>query len=322
MKRRNSIKSALDSIHERDIQKRLHAYLMVGQYRCMSILGHSICILNPGKINPYEGPDFLNMAVLINGELSVGNGEFHRRTSDWFAHGHHLDIHYQALLLHIVFDNDISCEISKETIIITEECIPMNAVAEKGNSLHSLDDLQDYALSRLLRKRDEVNMIADSVDDPLQLLKLYGLIFLERRESLRKRTHHNRPTQEIISAFITSQGIQEYLKGKDISNDISMLNSRMRGGLSRHIFMELFVNCFAPLALLLEIGDQQAFKHWYWTQPRLSVYHSLYHSFSDIPQLFMWQQQGVLEWQRHLFQGRNAIKELLYPYHAELMWDE
>jgi hypothetical protein len=29
-----------------------------------------------------------------------------------------------------------------------------------------------------------------------------------------------------------------------------------------------------------------------------------------------------LEWQRHVLYGRNTIKELLYPYHAELMWDE
>ncbi|MFN4901729.1 MAG: DUF2851 family protein [Ignavibacteria bacterium] len=322
MKLRNSIKSALDSIHERDIQKRLHAYLMLGQHRSLSTLGHSICILNPGKINPYAGPDFLNMAVLINGELSVGNGEFHRRTSDWFAHGHHLDIHYQHLLLHIVFDNDISCEISKETIIITEECIPMNAIVEKGNSLHSLDDLQDYALSRLLRKRDEVNKIADSFDDPMQLLKLCGLIFLERRVSLRKRHSHVRPHKAIIGAFITSQCIQECLKGKNLPCDISKVDFQARGGLSKYMYMELFVNCFAPLALLLEIGDQQAFKSWYWTQPSLSVYHSLYASFPDIPQLFMWQQQGVLEWQRHVFHGRNTIKELLYPYHAELMWDE
>lgn len=322
MKRRNSIKRELDTIHERELQQKIHAYLISGEFRCKSLLGRDICILNPGKINHYEGPDFLNMALLINGELSVGNAEFHRRSSDWFAHGHHLDIRYSGILLHIVFDHDISCDISKETIILDQASIPMNAVYGKGNSLHSLDDLQDYALSRLLRKRDEIHVLSHTIDQPAALLRAYGMIFLHRRAALRRRHMHKWQDQEVVTVFIQSEAIQDSLHGKPIPSDISKIHSHARGGLTKHVYMELFVNCFAPLALLLEIGDQQAFKSWYWTQPSLSIYHSLYASFPDIPQSFMWQQQGVLEWKRHRLLGTHSITELLYPYHVGLIMED
>ncbi|MFZ9761415.1 MAG: DUF2851 family protein [Candidatus Kapaibacteriota bacterium] len=322
MKRRAFTKNALDVLSEKELQKGIHAHLMSGTFRCISNSGNAITILNPGKINPYEGPDFLDMAVLINGVLSIGKGEFHRKSSDWFSHGHHRDIRYANVLMHLVFRHDINCDIAKETVILNLQDIPFDVQVPKVNSLHSLDDLQDYALSRLLRKRDELQDLYHSVGDPMKLLELYGIIFLERRSTLRKRFRPDMDHPSIMHMFISSLGIQECLRGMPIPHDITKLNARIRGGISKHVYLELFVNCVAPFLLLFEIGDLQKFKSWYWSQPRFSFYHSLLHECSDIPQAFMWQQQGVLEWKKQQYQNGRTSSEIIYPYGESMIQEE
>ena len=41
-----------------------------------TLSGRRLQILSPGRINKFEGPDFLDMAVLINGDVIIGNSEF------------------------------------------------------------------------------------------------------------------------------------------------------------------------------------------------------------------------------------------------------
>jgi hypothetical protein len=322
VKQRNFTKNASDIIPEQQLQKNIHAFLISNPYRCLSVNGKDICILNPGTINRHEGPDFHNMAVLINGALHIGNGEFHRKASDWFAHQHHHDKRYADVLLHLVFHYDIKCNVSVETIVLDQQIIPQAILPHVVNSLHSLDDLQDYALGRLLRKRDEIRDLWKTVHDPLQILTLYGILFLERRNRLRLRYQSKWSYEQIVQAFIYSQFIQQCLKGSRIPFDISIVKAVQRGGIPKHIFMEMFVNCIAPYIIQFDIGDQHDFISWYWSQPSFTFYYSLSHAFPDIPQLLMWQQQGVLEWKKQQYEGGRLSKEIGYPYDVILLQDQ
>lgn len=55
-----------------------------------------------------DGPDFFNAQVYIDGQLWAGNVEMHINASDWYAHHHEIDPAYQNVILHVVWNNDLS----------------------------------------------------------------------------------------------------------------------------------------------------------------------------------------------------------------------
>jgi len=64
--------------------------------------GHAIQVIHPGQWNHDAGPDFLQAVVKL-GELTFrGHVELHVAGSDWYAHGHHQDPAYNAVILHVV----------------------------------------------------------------------------------------------------------------------------------------------------------------------------------------------------------------------------
>ncbi|MBM3215227.1 DUF2851 family protein [Candidatus Poribacteria bacterium] len=64
--------------------------------------GRSVRVLSQGAPNPGDGPDFLDATVEIGDQPQRGHVEFHRRTRDWYAHGHHRDARYDGVVLHVV----------------------------------------------------------------------------------------------------------------------------------------------------------------------------------------------------------------------------
>lgn len=68
----------------------------------------SIRILHPGTHNLGSGPDFFNAKIEINGQLWAGNVELHLKSSDWYAHHHETDPNYDNVILHVVWEDDIS----------------------------------------------------------------------------------------------------------------------------------------------------------------------------------------------------------------------
>ena len=63
--------------------------------------GQPVEVIDPGLHNLNAGPDFFNAKVKIDGTLWVGNVEIHNKSSDWFAHGHEKDPHYNNTILHV-----------------------------------------------------------------------------------------------------------------------------------------------------------------------------------------------------------------------------
>ena len=67
----------------------------------------NIEILKSGTHNCNSGPDFLNAALKIDGQYWFGNVEIHIKSSDWYAHNHEIDSNYDAVILHVVWEDDV-----------------------------------------------------------------------------------------------------------------------------------------------------------------------------------------------------------------------
>lgn len=68
--------------------------------------GEVLHIFHPGHAHVNAGPDF-GYARLKLGEIAwVGQVEIHIKASDWYKHGHQHDDLYDAVILHVVWEND------------------------------------------------------------------------------------------------------------------------------------------------------------------------------------------------------------------------
>jgi len=71
--------------------------------RLKTTCNRSLRILETGERNYYEGPDFLNALLEIDGIRMRGDVEFHLDPQDWYRHGHDEDTTYSRVILHAVW---------------------------------------------------------------------------------------------------------------------------------------------------------------------------------------------------------------------------
>lgn len=70
-------------------------------------LGQRVGILHPGYPNTDQGPDFLQARIQLDDNLWAGHVEIHVQSSSWFLHSHERDPHYNNVILHVVWKEDV-----------------------------------------------------------------------------------------------------------------------------------------------------------------------------------------------------------------------
>lgn len=71
--------------------------------------GEQLQILQTGQHNETEsGPDFFKAEIILKGQHWAGNLEMHVHSSDWYAHHHETDPAYDNVILHVVWEDDMS----------------------------------------------------------------------------------------------------------------------------------------------------------------------------------------------------------------------
>jgi hypothetical protein len=70
--------------------------------------GESIQIISPGHYNTNQGPDFSDAKIKIGNTTWAGSVELHLFHSGWEQHGHHADSNYNNVILHVVWEDDIT----------------------------------------------------------------------------------------------------------------------------------------------------------------------------------------------------------------------
>ena len=104
--------------------------------------GEQLIIKNVGIHNKDSGPDFLNAKIQIDDQVWAGNVEIHKASSQWYEHGHHTDQRYDTVVLHIVWNHDMtvfnSANAPVPTLVL--KYIVSNSVLEKYKNLYSQYD--------------------------------------------------------------------------------------------------------------------------------------------------------------------------------------
>ena len=105
--------------------------------------GESIIVESTGVHNHLSGPDFFNAKVELNGQLWAGNIEIHVKSSDWYAHNHQEDRNYDNVILHVVWDDDVSV-FRKDGTQIPTLSLKQYISLELLETYQSLFDLRNY----------------------------------------------------------------------------------------------------------------------------------------------------------------------------------
>ncbi len=69
-----------------------------------------VILIHQGIHNKNQGPDFLHARMRIGGIELAGSVEIHVKTSHWYQHAHSGDIHYNNVILHVVWEHDMPFE--------------------------------------------------------------------------------------------------------------------------------------------------------------------------------------------------------------------
>ena len=92
------------------MQENLLQYIWQFQYFNKAALhttsGERIEILQSGKLNTNQGPDFIAAKIKIGDTTWVGNVEIHINSSGWILHSHSSDANYNNVILHVVWNDD------------------------------------------------------------------------------------------------------------------------------------------------------------------------------------------------------------------------
>jgi hypothetical protein len=314
----------MKKINEKILQRSLHNIISDPSIVWQTFENNRLQILSPGNINLFEGPDFTDAAILINGTVRVGDIEFHRKSSEWNAHNHSNDTNFDNVILHIVCDYNSDLKKDFQTLIISEDKIINNFeninTDEKKSSINTLEELQHYALVRLLRKTSESQKILNQ-NDLFDTLKILTNNYIKNYNSKRRRPAYTSERLKNITLAIDESEIKKTID--DMSHDkfISIPDTMAKLLKTKiydegpHLRREIILNSILPLMLCISNEKSRIDLFlWYWSTPSLNQYGLLKRKFPEIPQNYIWQQQGMLEYIRLYGKKQNIVSESIKTY--------
>lgn len=79
-----------------------------------------LLILDSGKLNRNQGPDFLDGKIKVAHTTWAGHIELHVKTSHWKQHGHGKDRNYKNIILHVVWEHDADLGLPFPTLVLQQ----------------------------------------------------------------------------------------------------------------------------------------------------------------------------------------------------------
>jgi hypothetical protein len=313
-----------NNYNEIELQKGVHSFLSDPSKVYRTYSDKRLQVLSPGTINKFEGPDLKDIAILLEGNVIVGDGEFHRKTSEWIQHKHDESEYYQDVILHIVMEHDKEIEKHPEILILNEKSIIDEIQNDKKKSVEikpdSIEDLQNYALMRLLRKSSEAQKLINKYEFNDAYI-LFIKDFIKRYLDKRRRPGYSIEKMEVLINELINWDAYAFLS--EIRQDYTgFINDRLQSLIKKrfsiegaHLRREIVLNSILPIAVCLADDNSRINLFlWYWSTPSLNNYGILNRRFPDIPQNYLWQQQGMLEFIKENGRRADYVKEMIKLY--------
>ena len=143
-----------------------------------TVTKQAIKIVNTGYRNMDSGPDYLEAKISIGEQLWAGHVEIHVKTSDWNRHGHQHDKAYNNIVLHVVYEHDLSVNdipvlelkghfdeslyAQYEKLIASRHWIPCERSMESVSAFVKLSCLDRMAIERLEEKSKTVTKLLNT----------------------------------------------------------------------------------------------------------------------------------------------------------------
>lgn len=319
---------------ELELQRLIRKILADSSQVWRTVSEENMQVLSVGEWNHGAGPDFQNVALLVGGSLLIGNAEFHRTAAEWTQHGHHLNSNYGGLLLHIVLHNNSPQEFARYTLALGEADIRRAIKREQAGKhalqhapradkcsndeiLSALELLQEYAHRRLQHKTAHAISLLQHHSLHETLLHIFTQ-FIERQSK-----HQRRPTGIVRAQEALQKHIGNSIHAKtlhtlsahehsphSIASSFTELLENPIASEGKGTRLEILVNVVLPIALALASREEyNVLLAWFWSLPALNSYAPLKRKFTHIPQRFVWQQQGMLEYIAETQRAETAIAE-------------
>jgi hypothetical protein len=91
---------------EEELLQYIWEHQLFNQHSLKTAGGEDVQILQPGKLNRHQGPDFFGALIRLGDTVWCGQVELHGRSSDWHRHRHTGDPQYSNVILHVVWEDD------------------------------------------------------------------------------------------------------------------------------------------------------------------------------------------------------------------------
>ncbi len=283
-------------------------------------------VLSTGEHNANDGPDFHNVCMLIDGKFIVADAEFHKKSSDWELHSHSKNYKYDNVKLHIVLEHDKNLDNPFETLVLDRQALHnyLNYIPEKIEfDYDSLEELQKYALERLLRRT--MNIYLELNQHALRkVLVNAAQNYLEKYYHRKRRPIYNQTQIVDFLEKIPNSILYDFLfnikcsAGDSVSNNINKLLENKIYNEGYHLRLELILNAVLPIAFCLaDISGKYDILLWYWSKTSDCAYQKLYRKYPNIPQDYLWQQQGMLELMRNFGNNTNNNSDKIHYNFSE-----
>lgn len=312
--------SNLSSADERTLQRGVHRLLSDPSRVWRTASGKLFQVLSPGTPNRHEGPDFLTTALFIDGEVLIGDAEFHRNASDWQAHNHTADMRYANVILHIIMRDNAAAPDGVETLVLGIEVIEAAETLPHHSPQDDGLELQHFALLRMLRRTAECAGLLRQHQPVPAFVEYANHFFASLAKKRRRPAHTEAEFNQMAAALPASAMAAQIINAakNDAADFQTVMTAVLRQKISTeggNLRREIAINCFLPMMLALADDKlrTQIFL-WYWSAHSLGEYGVLARRFPDTSQRYFWQQQGMLEYIREHGERGNIASEAILRY--------
>ncbi len=162
--------------------------------------GKKICVIHTGRWNSFEGPDFLEAIIEMDGRRLVGSVEIHFKADDWYAHRHESNPLYRDVILHVVLFKPKS---NASYVYFSDQAIETLTLMP-----HLKVDLESYALNLALLSFEGFNPSIKNNKLALEFLQKF-------------KTNDYEPLLEYFDNYMN---YEDYVKRKSVKQDFRTIS--------------------------------------------------------------------------------------------------